>query len=296
MKLINICFLSLVIFFYSCDSTNKENTENNVNTTVVALNIDSLALISFEAFKNNDISKVALASINESDFEEVFSKWEGDEKEKKENLAEAKNQMQEFNNGLSSNFKKIREKAIKDGINWEKAVFKNAEYSIKKKEGIEQADVKVMFSYLGVDYWFGIKRVFNTSRGWVICEEFVWETYAEEKTKELENERKKIISENVYNYLKVDREYTYREIGGIDNLYVSIKNECEFKFENIVVLVEYVRTSGAIYQTKYLNFTNLKGYDEITKKAPDSNLGTSVRVSVVNVESSELGIYPEYGD
>lgn len=86
--------------------------------------------------------------------------------------------------------------------------------------------------------------------------------------------------------------YSYRKIGGISDVVVPIVNKSEYTIDLLRVKIEYVKdkdfASGGIYKTEYLEFKNIKPKTKLTLRAPDSDRGTSIRTSIIKINSGIL--------
>ncbi len=84
-------------------------------------------------------------------------------------------------------------------------------------------------------------------------------------------------------------DYTYREIGGLWNINIPLINKSEFVIDFIKIRVDYYLKNyfgkGGIYKTEYLDYTNVKPKQKIILKAPDSDRGTSVKSSIIKINS-----------
>lgn len=84
--------------------------------------------------------------------------------------------------------------------------------------------------------------------------------------------------------------YTYRLIGGISGLKVTVVNSSEFDMDLVLVNVTYLKDNGGIYKTEMLQFNNLKSHTSLTQHAPESKRGTQVESSIVQVKSTGVGL------
>jgi hypothetical protein len=87
-------------------------------------------------------------------------------------------------------------------------------------------------------------------------------------------------------------EYTYREIGGIWNIKIPLINKTEFVIDLVRIRVDYYLKNyfgnGGIYKTEYLDYTNVKPKQKIIQKAPNSDRGTSVKSTIIKINSTFL--------
>jgi len=103
-------------------------------------------------------------------------------------------------------------------------------------------------------------------------------------------ETKKKIRNTWYNYITVERsDYTYREAGGIYDLYIKVTNNTDYTLNSVETSISYIKTKGDIYKTETVSFTNIAPHTWVRLKAPDSNRGTSVDyLSISSVQSNDL--------
>lgn len=83
----------------------------------------------------------------------------------------------------------------------------------------------------------------------------------------------------------VQGDYTYRELGGISGLDLTIKNNTEYRLARVEVQVAYIKTNGGLYKTETVLFENVKARSEMTLYAPDSDRGTSVEVRIKSISA-----------
>jgi hypothetical protein len=78
-------------------------------------------------------------------------------------------------------------------------------------------------------------------------------------------------------------DFTYRAIGGIYGLDLTLINQTEYNLSKVEVEVDYIKTNGGIYKTEVVLFENIKPNIEKTLYAPDSDRGTSVEVRIKTI-------------
>lgn len=104
-------------------------------------------------------------------------------------------------------------------------------------------------------------------------------------------ERRKHIRNNFHDFIVPQHSsYTYYEIGGIENLSVTLHNFAEYRLDKVVVTVEYIKTNGGIFKTEDLVFTGIKAKSENTLKAPNSSRGTKVNCYVSYIYADRLNM------
>lgn len=87
-------------------------------------------------------------------------------------------------------------------------------------------------------------------------------------------------------------DYTYREIGGLWNINIPLINKTEFVIDLVRIRVDYYLKNyfgnGGIYKTEYLDYNNVKPKQKIIQKAPNSDRGTSVKSTIIKINSTML--------
>jgi hypothetical protein len=116
-----------------------------------------------------------------------------------------------------------------------------------------------------------------------------------------ENEQKKLeqqeierqtasIRNNWMDYITASRSsFTYREIGGIYDLYITVNNNTAYTIDEVSTTISYIKTNGDIYKTELVNFYNIPPFKDMTERAPDSDRGTSVEfLEIIEMKSADL--------
>jgi hypothetical protein len=73
------------------------------------------------------------------------------------------------------NFEKTLKKGEEAGINWKKATFVDVEYGTSKRDGIERANVYVIFEYKDSKYKVEVDDCLKAERGWVATDGLRWQ-------------------------------------------------------------------------------------------------------------------------
>ncbi|HEY0670496.1 MAG TPA: DUF4339 domain-containing protein [Sphingobacteriaceae bacterium] len=92
---------------------------------------------------------------------------------------------------------------------------------------------------------------------------------------------------NRYIWVKND-DYKHGLLGGIYGLEVIIVNETEYKLDEIVVLVQYIKENGRIHKTEPVTIYNVPARGEASVPAPDSNRGTSIKMAINAISSRKM--------
>lgn len=120
-----------------------------------------------------------------------------------------------------------------------------------------------------------------------------------EENKKQQIEKQKLQIRNNWNeYIKVEHSsYTYKELGGISDLFITVTNNTDYTIDNVNVNVSYIKTNGTIYKTETISFHGIAPQYKMKKKAPDSERGTSVDfLQITSISSKGLNFCYEIGN
>lgn len=79
-------------------------------------------------------------------------------------------------------------------------------------------------------------------------------------------------------------------LGGISNLELTVTNKSLYQLEKVDVVVEYLGPESKVVKTQKVAFQNVAPGEELTIEVPKSSRGVSVRHSITQINSRELGI------
>lgn len=83
--------------------------------------------------------------------------------------------------------------------------------------------------------------------------------------------------------------YTYREIGGIHDLFITVTNNTDYVLDHVETQISYIKTNGDIYKTETIPFFNIQPHSWMRNAAPDSKRGTRVGyLEIINIKSTGL--------
>jgi len=85
-------------------------------------------------------------------------------------------------------------------------------------------------------------------------------------------------------------EYTSNGLGGISNLDITVSNKTNYIIDEVMVEVEYIKENGGIFNVEKLVMKNINPNDTKSIRAPDSNRGRTVRVSIKSIYSKQLNL------
>ena len=123
----------------------------------------------FDAIKNIDLETFIKFAINETDKKELLEKIKPEEKK------EAGDVMSYY----MYKWKYDGDKAINDlhrigrekGVDWKKATFEKVEYEIIEREGMQKADIYILFKSENSPYKIKLDDCRPTSRGWILIDD-----------------------------------------------------------------------------------------------------------------------------
>lgn len=112
---------------------------------------------------------------------------------------------------------------------------------------------------------------------------------SEKRRHDAEERRRAEIRSNIENYVKVNlNDYRVNALGGIQDAYVSVENQTEFGIDELEVELYYYKAVGDIYKTEKIDFKGIPAHSKISKRAPDSDRGTSIKQKTTRIISGEL--------
>lgn len=96
--------------------------------------------------------------------------------------------------------------------------------------------------------------------------------------------------------IAVPNDYKQRDIGGIDDLKVIVKNTSPYTIDKVSVKVSYIKANGDVYQTEMLQFDNVPANDNKELFAPKSDRGVKVTCTIIAVTSQEMNFCMDKAD
>ena len=96
-------------------------------------------------------------------------------------------------------------------------------------------------------------------------------------------------------YIGVDKfHYQFSELGGVQPFDVPVQNNTDFIVDEIIVSVNYIKTSGEVYKTEKVTISNIPPHSIKSARAPESQRGTRVEVKIDEIISRSLHLcYPQ---
>ncbi|GAA4045489.1 DUF4339 domain-containing protein [Flavobacterium chungnamense] len=102
-------------------------------------------------------------------------------------------------------------------------------------------------------------------------------------------EKNKKYRNNWSDYISVaTNDFTYYNIGGIENLQIIATNKTEYKIDEINVTVCYEIDSGECYKTEEITIYNIPPNSQKSENAPNSSRGKNVLVNIVGIYCDKM--------
>ncbi len=90
--------------------------------------------------------------------------------------------------------------------------------------------------------------------------------------------------------IALTNDYKQKEIGGIDDLKMIVKNNSPYKIDNVKLKVMYVKANGDVHQTETMEFDNIDPNTSKELFAPKSERGVKVKWSILSVRSEAMNL------
>lgn len=102
-------------------------------------------------------------------------------------------------------------------------------------------------------------------------------------------EKNKNYRNNWQDYISVStNEYSYYEIGGIENLEIIATNKTEYKIDEITVNICYVIDNGNCFENKEITIYNILPKSQKSEPAPNSKRGKNVELNISEIYSDKM--------
>lgn len=102
-------------------------------------------------------------------------------------------------------------------------------------------------------------------------------------------EKNKNYRNNWQDYISVStNQYSYYEIGGIENLQIIATNKTEYKIDEITVNVCYEIDNGNCYKTEEITIYNIPAKSQKSENAPNSSRGKNVTLNIMGIYSDKM--------
>jgi len=111
----------------------------------------------------------------------------------------------------------------------------------------------------------------------------------EQIAKQRELEKIRDFESNKAKYVQQSVSYDYDGMfGGIKKVEVTVNNKSDFKLNEVVVQLQYIKKNDEVYETKNISVYNVSPHKTATVAAPSSKRGTKMKSTIVSVQSDEL--------
>lgn len=102
-----------------------------------------------------------------------------------------------------------------------------------------------------------------------------------EKVQDFKANRNKYVQQSVsYDYDKM--------FGGIKKVAITVNNKSDFKLNEVVVQLQYIKKNGEVYESQKVSVYNVQPHKTATVAGPSSKRGTKMSSTIISVQSDEL--------
>jgi hypothetical protein len=77
-------------------------------------------------------------------------------------------------------------------------------------------------------------------------------------------------------------------LGGIKDLNITVRNQTEYPLDNVVVMVEYVRSNNDVFKTEQYTINNIPEKGSRSIAASNSRKGSKVNVKLISITSQPM--------
>ena len=137
---------------------------------------NELALAIFIALKTDNYAEFYKYIADKEEMEKILSIKEYENPEQKEQvLARIDDYLYILRKEAKESFEKVYSRGVDENINWEEAIFDEAEYRLIREDKITRTDVTVYFEYKEDTYYkFEITGCMSSHRGWKLFGKLKW--------------------------------------------------------------------------------------------------------------------------
>lgn len=90
-------------------------------------------------------------------------------------------------------------------------------------------------------------------------------------------------------YINIGRStYQFSTLGGIESFPVNVVNNSEYMLDEVVVNINYIKTSGETYKTESITINNIPANSYKNGTAPSSNRGTSISTEIASIVCKKM--------
>lgn len=157
----------------------------------------------------------------------------------------------------------------------------NTDYSLLYVQNIKNKQKNIAKIGLALLIVVGCFLVYN----------FVADPLIEEyRANQREKERKEFLRDNFNNYIDSKITYSYRRIGGISDVIITVKNKMEYSIDNISFIVNYLKSNGEVYDSEVVNSGRIAPNAIVYVYAPDKSRGTKVEFMMIDKKASSIDL------
>ena len=93
---------------------------------------------------------------------------------------------------------------------------------------------------------------------------------------------------NWFDYISVDRKFSFYGIGGIEDLKIIAINETDYLIDEVTVKICYVVDNGSCYKNEVVTVYNIPPNSSRSVDAPSSSRGKEVGLEIIGVYSDKM--------
>lgn len=84
--------------------------------------------------------------------------------------------------------------------------------------------------------------------------------------------------------------FRFSSLGGISEFGIPVRNNTDYKIDEVVIDVDYIKKAGGVYKTEQVTVYNIAPHSSKIGKAPESPRGTSVEIKISAIQSRDLNL------
>ncbi len=116
------------------------------------------------------------------------------------------------------------------------------------------------------------------------------EQQRQERLRQQEEQRMIAIRNAFPENVKVEANYDYSDLGGIDNAFVIIYNNNDYAIDEVSISAFYIKRNGETYKTEYLTANNIPAKGKIIVMAPPSDRGIKLDVDISEIYVRDINL------
>ena len=82
--------------------------------------------------------------------------------------------------------------------------------------------------------------------------------------------------------------YSYRKIGGISDLGITVSNSTEYSIDEVNVEIYYIQANGEPFKTEIVTLSNITPNSSKRVGAPNSERGLSVKIRIISITAKSF--------